>query len=53
MIFHENFISLLFFFSYKFGEGKSCLLRSICEAAHTPLDDKSGVLSEIVSAVLK
>lgn len=34
------------------GNGKACLLRSICEAAAKPFDKKSGILAEIVHAVL-
>lgn len=49
----QSALLYLYIFRYKYGEGKACLLRTICEAAHTPLDDKSGVLAEIMSAVLR
>nr|CAI5851977.1 unnamed protein product [Callosobruchus analis] len=44
----ENFME-----RYKYGDGRACVLRCICEASHTPLDERSGILAEIVSAVLR
>nr|CAH7717358.1 unnamed protein product [Callosobruchus chinensis] len=44
----ENFME-----RYKYGDGRACVLRSICEVSHTPLDERSGILAEIVSAILR
>ncbi|CAH1113418.1 unnamed protein product [Psylliodes chrysocephalus] len=38
---------------YNNGDGKSCILRTICEVAHSPIEQKAGLLSEIVAAILK
>ncbi|CAH1974900.1 unnamed protein product [Acanthoscelides obtectus] len=43
----ENFLE-----RYHYGDGRACILRSICEVSHAPLDSNSGILAEIVSAVL-
>ncbi|CAH1118850.1 unnamed protein product [Phaedon cochleariae] len=42
-----------FFERYNGGDGKSCLLKSICEVSHSPLDDSHSILAEIISAVLR
>ncbi|XP_056633361.1 uncharacterized protein LOC130442965 [Diorhabda sublineata] len=38
---------------YNNGDGKSCILKNICELAHSPLEQRSGLLAEIVTAILK
>ncbi|KAG5861200.1 hypothetical protein JTB14_019035 [Gonioctena quinquepunctata] len=38
---------------YNNGDGKSCLLKSICEVSHSPVEESTGILAEIVSAVLR
>ncbi|XP_023017196.1 uncharacterized protein [Leptinotarsa decemlineata] len=38
---------------YNNGDGKSCILKSICEVSHSPLEESTGILAEIVAAVLK
>ena len=35
-----------------YGDGKACLLRSICEVAAQPFERKTGILAEIIHAVL-
>lgn len=41
-----------FFDKNGYGDGKACLLRSICEAASKPFEQKSGIFAEIVHAIL-
>ncbi|RZC33151.1 DM4 12 domain containing protein [Asbolus verrucosus] len=41
-----------FFEKYGYGDGKACLLRSICEVAAQPVDKKTGILAEIIHAIL-
>jgi hypothetical protein len=41
-----------FFERNGYGDGKACLLRSICEVARQPFDKKTGILAEIVHAIL-
>ncbi|XP_030752612.1 uncharacterized protein LOC115879765 [Sitophilus oryzae] len=36
----------------KYGDGKACLLKSICELAAVPLEERSGLLAEIVHSIL-
>ncbi|CAG9858044.1 unnamed protein product [Phyllotreta striolata] len=50
-MFYEVLESLLARFNN--GDGKSCLLKIICEVAESPFEHKAGILSEIVTAVLK
>ncbi|KAF7280670.1 hypothetical protein GWI33_005636 [Rhynchophorus ferrugineus] len=36
----------------KYGDGKACLLKAICELAAVPLEERSGLLAEIVHSIL-
>ncbi|XP_028134621.1 uncharacterized protein LOC114329643 [Diabrotica virgifera virgifera] len=38
---------------YNDGDGKSCILKYICEVSHSPIEERSGLLAEIVTAILK
>lgn len=37
---------------FGYGNGKACLLRTICDASSIPFDSKSGLLAEIAHALL-
>ncbi|KAJ8921343.1 hypothetical protein NQ315_002958 [Exocentrus adspersus] len=37
---------------YKSLDGKACLLKAICEVSQAPFDDRSGILAEVMHAVL-
>ncbi|KAK4881400.1 hypothetical protein RN001_004719 [Aquatica leii] len=37
---------------FNLGNGKTCLLRAICEAALVPFEQKSGLLTEVVQIIL-
>ncbi|XP_018575983.1 uncharacterized protein LOC108914620 [Anoplophora glabripennis] len=43
----ENYLS-----RYKSLDGKACLLKTICEVSQIPFDEKSGILAEVLHAVL-
>ncbi|XP_015840908.2 uncharacterized protein LOC107399276 [Tribolium castaneum] len=41
-----------FFERNGYGDGKACLLRSICEVSAKPFERKTGILAEIIHAIL-
>lgn len=40
------------YYRFGYGNGKACLLRTICDASSIPFDSKSGLLAEIAHALL-
>lgn len=47
-----NFVSLLWPIHSKGFSGRPCVLRSICESAHTPFDFSNGILGEMMHVVM-
>lgn len=45
-------MNTLFDFSFGYGDGKECMMKTICEAASKPFDKRSGLLAEIAHAFL-
>lgn len=44
--------SVVVLFNSKGLSGKACVLRSICESAHTPFDYSNGILSEMMHVIM-
>lgn len=50
---NQQVLYVFYLFVYSKGlSGKACILRSICESAHTPFDYSNGVLGEMMHVIM-
>lgn len=48
----NSIYNFLYSFRNGYGDGKACLLKTICEASLIPFDEKTGIFAEILHAIL-